>query len=349
MRKIIFALTIFSMSVFSASSQSREADILTFLTSATPAQEDDASPLDFISGDTSALDFISPSASERKQAKETAGGSFSALDFVMTSGNADVNKADDTLMALISSMSPQMGALNYVSPVNSMYRQTGVYRSQGALGSQASSSYFGSSNIPYYCPEWGRITSGFGYRERFHRMHKGIDIAMKVGDTVRVALPGVVEKVSFELNGYGNYVVVSHDNGMETRYAHLSQSLVVPGMRVLTGEPIALSGNTGNSTGPHLHFEARLNGVAVDPTTVFDFSGKSGYYASASQVPYQTGQIGSGRKGAELAGKSTYIVRQGDTPKKIASRAGISVLRLCQLNFIMEDEVLQTGRMLKLR
>lgn len=114
-------------------------------------------------------------------------------------------------------------------------------------------------------PEWGRITSGFGYRAKFGRMHKGIDIAMNVGDTVKVPLAGFVKRTGYEPRGYGHYVVVGHPDGMETRYAHLSRVFVMCGDRLEAGDAMGLAGNTGNSTGPHLHFETRLDGNAVNP------------------------------------------------------------------------------------
>jgi len=205
----------------------------------------------------------------------------------------------------------------------------------------------------FYRPAWGHITSGFGFRPKFNRVHKGVDISLSVGDTVRAALPGIVGQVNYEPGGYGNYVVLAHSNGVETRYAHLSESLVYPGQQIEAGEPIALGGNTGNSTGPHLHFETRYMGTAIDPTTVFDFTGRSmNLYARASKTDYPTSErIATGLNGTKtsLKQKSTYVVRDGDTVKAIADRAGISVLRLCQLNFITESERLQPGTMLKLR
>ncbi len=173
----------------------------------------------------------------------------------------------------------------------------------------------------------GRITSGFGYRAKFGRMHKGVDIAMNVGDTVRAAMSGVVERVDYEANGYGRFVVLSHDDGMETRYAHLSAPLVVCGQRVSSGQAIALSGNSGNSTGPHLHFETRCQGRAVDPLSVFGIPSRNAFKEQ----------------------RRTYVVRHGDTIRKIAQKSGIGVIRLCQLNFVTEDESLEPGRMLRLR
>lgn len=182
-------------------------------------------------------------------------------------------------------------------------------------------------------PEWGRITSGFGYRARFKRVHKGIDIAMNVGDTVRAIMSGEVKRVDYEAGGYGNFIVIEHDNGMETRYAHLSRALVDAGQRVFSGQVIALSGNTGNSTGPHLHFETRVNGEAVNPLSLLSPASDRNRTAA----------------GGSATGRGTYVVRQGDTLKKISEKSGVSETRLCQLNLIARDERLQPGRMLKLR
>lgn len=123
----------------------------------------------------------------------------------------------------------------------------------------------------YVHPISGRVTSAFGYRPRFGRIHRGIDLSLKIGDTVRVAFDGKVRLTKFERRGYGYYVVVRHTNGMETVYGHLSKFLVKPDQVVKAGDPIALGGNTGRSTGPHLHFETRYLGLAINPTELIDF------------------------------------------------------------------------------
>ncbi len=123
----------------------------------------------------------------------------------------------------------------------------------------------------FFRPVGGRVTSSYGYRASFRRMHKGIDLALNIGDTVRAALPGVVAKTGYDPYGYGHYVAVVHNNGMETRYAHLQSIISSPGETLQAGQPLGLGGNTGNSTGPHLHFEVRYNGQAVNPASVFDF------------------------------------------------------------------------------
>ena len=113
------------------------------------------------------------------------------------------------------------------------------------------------------------ITSQFG--PRWGRQHKGLDIKVYIGDTIRAAFTGKVRIVRYEAKGYGNYVVIRHNNGLETIYGHLSKHLVRENQVVRAGQPIGLGGNTGRSTGSHLHFETRLCGVALNPALFFDF------------------------------------------------------------------------------
>ncbi len=123
----------------------------------------------------------------------------------------------------------------------------------------------------FYLPVPGRVTSHYGYRPRFRRMHRGIDIDLNTGDTVRAAFDGKVRIVSYEARGYGKYVVIRHDNGLETVYGHFSKHLVTRNQFVKAGEPIGLGGNTGRSFGAHLHFETRYLGVAINPAAIIDF------------------------------------------------------------------------------
>ncbi len=119
-----------------------------------------------------------------------------------------------------------------------------------------------------------KISSHYGYRPRFGRNHKGIDFACPLGDTVRAAFSGRVRLTKFERGGFGFYVIVRHENGLETVYGHLSRFLVQPNQYVKAGQPIALSGSTGRSTGPHLHFETRFMGYAINPEAIFDFENR---------------------------------------------------------------------------
>jgi murein DD-endopeptidase MepM/ murein hydrolase activator NlpD len=130
---------------------------------------------------------------------------------------------------------------------------------------QAAASSTGSgtpSASGFIWPVNGAVVSGFGWRGR--RMHEGIDITASSGTPIWAAAAGTVIWASWR-GGYGNCVVVDHGNGLATLYAHASSILVGVGQSVGQGETIALVGSTGNSSGPHLHFEVRVNGSAVDP------------------------------------------------------------------------------------
>lgn len=201
----------------------------------------------------------------------------------------------------------------------------------------------------FFRPVPGRITSDFGWRQQFRREHHGVDLSLNLGDTVRVALSGTVEKTAYDHDGYGHYVVVSHPDGMTTIYGHLQAPLVSEGEFLHSGQPLGLGGSTGNSTGPHLHFEVRVNDVEIDPTFLFDLLAPPALMADAEPAPQsQQGPVYT-HQAKSLARESTYIVRYGDTLQSIARQAGISVLRLCQLNMLQESAQLEIGRMLKIR
>lgn len=116
----------------------------------------------------------------------------------------------------------------------------------------------------YVRPGEGRRTSGYG--RRWGRLHAGVDLAAGTGSPVRAAAAGVVKSAGRE-GGYGNCVRIIHADGTETVYAHMSRILVSDGERVSAGELVGREGNTGQSTGPHLHFEVRINGTPVNPAT----------------------------------------------------------------------------------
>lgn len=113
------------------------------------------------------------------------------------------------------------------------------------------------------------ITSKYG--KRWKRMHQGVDIDGHKGDTIYAAFSGKVRIVKNDPRGYGYFVVIRHHNGLETYYGHMSKQLVKPNQTISSGEPIGLVGNTGRSTGAHLHFETRLCGKPINPELLFDF------------------------------------------------------------------------------
>lgn len=116
------------------------------------------------------------------------------------------------------------------------------------------------------------INSHFGYRPRFGRNHYGVDLKASIGDTIYASFDGKVRITKFNRDGYGFYIMIRHTNGIETLYGHLSKFLVKPNQFVRRGEPIALAGNTGRSTGPHLHYEMRYMGRAMNPEKLVDFT-----------------------------------------------------------------------------
>lgn len=192
-----------------------------------------------------------------------------------------------------------------------------------------------------------RITSPFGPRRR--RMHNGLDVKVYVGDTIRSAFDGKVRIVRTERRGYGQYVIVRHDNGLETVYGHLSKQLVKENQLVKSGEVIGLGGNTGRSTGSHLHFETRFLGIPIDPALLFNFP-KQDIVADA--YTFKRGQTNAKTAGTYMAvGKDGVIryhkVKSGDTLSKIANRRGISIDTLCRLNRITRKTILRPGQILR--
>lgn len=190
-----------------------------------------------------------------------------------------------------------------------------------------------------------RITSKYGPRRR--RMHKGIDLKVLKGDTIRAAFSGKVRIKAFERRGYGYYVVLRHPNGLETVYGHLSKILVNENQIVHAGETIGLGGNTGRSTGSHLHFETRFLGQAINPAEIIDFE---------NGVPHQDTYVFrnikiNGRKSNIYTSSSDRMVyhrvKSGDTLGKIARIYGTSVNELCRLNGLKSTSVLRIGQSIR--
>lgn len=189
-----------------------------------------------------------------------------------------------------------------------------------------------------------RITDVFGYRPRRRRMHYGLDIKVTTGDTIYAAFDGKVRVVKNQgRQGYGKYIVIRHDNGLETIYGHLSKQIVNSDQLVKAGEPIGLGGNTGRSTGSHLHFETRFLGIPLDPASMFDFVKQD---IVADTYTYEKKKSGGSRNLASNQGLF-YKVKKGDTLSRIASRQGVSVNQLCKLNRITQKTILRPGQVLR--
>lgn len=194
----------------------------------------------------------------------------------------------------------------------------------------------------YVHPWFGRVTSNFGMRR--WRMHNGIDLKLYKGDSVRCAFSGIVRISKSMRGGYGRYIVVRHFNGLETVYGHLSKLIAHVGDTLRAGEVLGLGGNTGRSTGSHLHFELRFLGLPLNPNDLIDFeTGKiknSFYCISAASFQYKVD--------AEKNLAKYWRVRKGDTLGRIAMKTGVSVSRLCRLNGIKKTKILRIGERIKL-
>ena len=193
-----------------------------------------------------------------------------------------------------------------------------------------------------------KITSKFGPRRR--RMHNGIDVKVYIGDTIRAAFSGKVRMVKFERRGYGKYVVIRHENGLETIYGHLSKQLVNEDQYVEAGEVIGLGGNTGRSTGSHLHFETRFLGQAINPALLFDFEKQDivtdAYLFKKGNNRYRRSNTSTGVV-ASNGDVQYYKVRKGDSLSRISQKTGVSIDRLCKLNGITRRTTLRINQVLK--
>ena len=192
-----------------------------------------------------------------------------------------------------------------------------------------------------------KITSKFGPRRR--RMHNGIDVKVYIGDTIRAAFSGKVRMVKYERRGYGKYIVIRHENGLETVYGHLSKQLVSEDQYVEAGEVIGLGGNTGRSTGSHLHFETRFLGQAINPSLLFNFE-KQDIVADSYLFMKGNNRYPRKNQSATLASGGDvqyYKVRKGDSLSRISQRTGVSVVRLCKLNGITLNTILRPNQVLK--
>ena len=192
-------------------------------------------------------------------------------------------------------------------------------------------------------PAPGYVTSQYGWRR--YRMHKGTDIKVQVGDSIRSAWDGQVRIVGWDPRGYGYFVVVRHDNGLETVYGHLSRPLVDEYERVTAGYVLGLGGNTGRSTGSHLHLELRYLGEAINPENFINFA--TGELRNKDEYVIAIKAMKQAR--AEQAAMKYHKVRSGDTLSGIAKKYGTTVKKLCQLNKIKETKVLQIGQKIRVR
>jgi len=190
----------------------------------------------------------------------------------------------------------------------------------------------------YHHPKIGPVNSKFGWRDG--RMHKGIDINLHKGDAVVAAFDGMV-RIAHAKGAYGNVVIIRHYNGLETVYAHLSKIKVKPGQVVLAGQLIGLGGSTGRSSGPHLHFEVRFKGQALNPSSIISFIENKTFNDSIVIKKSRYGIC------AYPSNATLHTIERGDTWYEVAKRYGLSMKELCVLNNTDKRYYLKIGQKLR--
>jgi murein DD-endopeptidase MepM/ murein hydrolase activator NlpD len=200
----------------------------------------------------------------------------------------------------------------------------------------------------------GPITSKFGYR--WGKRHSGVDIDIETGDPIYAAFDGIVRIVGYNGTGYGRFVMLRHFNGLETLYGHLNKADVESNTYVKAGDMIGQGGNTGRSTGSHLHFETRYEGNPFDPADVFIFPVGALKTEQLVLTPETFHVVRSGGVDEYTAGtkiryrKSVFIkVRPGDTLSSIAHRYRLSASELARKNKISVNGNLMAGKKLRVQ
>ena len=203
------------------------------------------------------------------------------------------------------------------------------------------------------------VTSRYGWRNR--RAHKGIDIDLITGDDVMTIFDGKVRAVR-TFPGLGKTVVVRHENGLETTYAHLSKQVVKVNDTITKGTVIGKGGNTGNSRGSHLHLVVSYRGVYINPEYLFEFTEENKIRSQDIWVTrrWVTPYLHSSRRQSNIIVATTeeealqneekqkkiYIVKKGDTLSKIANRHHTSITAICKENLIKKTSTLRIGQQL---
>lgn len=184
------------------------------------------------------------------------------------------------------------------------------------------------------------ITSNFGWRNG--KNHHGIDLDLQVWDPVVASFDGMV-RIALHHPGYGRVIVIRHYNGLETLYAHLHRFKVKTGDIVEAGQVIGLGGNSGQSTGSHLHYEVRFKGKPLNPKHLVSFKQNKLISDSIQLIKQKWNYI------TIPVGTEYHTIQRGDFLQKIANRYGLTVNQLCEINGIKRNKVLILGRKLRIK
>lgn len=187
---------------------------------------------------------------------------------------------------------------------------------------------------------------GSPYGVRDHRLHRGVDVNVIKDEPVVAALPGKVTVSKYNKGGYGHYVLVEHENGIQTLYGHLSQRLVNVGDQVFPGDVVGLAGNTGKSSAAHLHFEIRYGDINIDPEWVIDFP-KWELKPDVDKLSKKKIINAHYNMQRKLNKENIFFVHKGDTQEDAAKWFNISVDALCRLNGLKKGAPLRVGMKLR--
>lgn len=256
----------------------------------------------------------------------------------------EVRLEDEEAAAIADSIENESNQKNYVFEISDSEPESALSTSQKLNSYSLSSDFLRFENASLPTGHAVRITSPYGIRG--YRMHKGIDVKVYKGDSIFAAFSGKVVKAAYERRGYGHYIVLEHDNGTRTVYAHLSKKLVKYGEKVYSGQLIGLGGNTGRSTGSHLHFEITYKKMPIDPSLVFDFAAGT-VLANEATIALAELEKDYDLIQSEISKYRIYRVKRGDTLGKIARMYGISVNRLCKLNGLNRNSIIRVGQRLR--
>lgn len=216
----------------------------------------------------------------------------------------------------------------------------------------------------YHCPYQGSVHPHGKYGPRRRRQHQGIDLPLQTGDPIYATFSGRVRISQYNTGGYGNLVIIRHDNGLETYYGHLAERLVETNQWVEAGQIIGLGGSTGRSTGPHLHFETRYYGRAFDPERLIDFKSgilcretfllkKSFFNIHSNAAQDFDDEIANEEQDkheiAEQAARRYHTIRQGDTLSTLAAKYDTTVTNLCRLNGIKPNSIIRYGQKIRVK
>jgi murein DD-endopeptidase MepM/ murein hydrolase activator NlpD len=203
--------------------------------------------------------------------------------------------------------------------------------------------YFDFSTMLVPITHEALVGSPYGIRD--HRLHRGVDVNVIKDEPIVAALPGKVIVSKYNTGGYGHYVLLEHENGVQTLYGHLSERLVKVGEYVYPGDVVGLAGNTGKSSAAHLHFEIRYGEVNIDPTTIIDFPNWT-LKKGVEKFSMKKATIEHRKIQNKLSKYNYYVVKKGDSQGDVANWFNISIESLCRINNLKPGAPLKAGQKL---